>query len=746
MNRQNEQKRIWNCFFAAVLGLLLWGPAAGGGQDCDCLPEFPVEEFSLVQASKRPLVQSLLEGDFETAETLLDCGPDPNSPFACQVRSLLATQRRGQQQWQERDLQHLRQLREQIEAARAAAEQSPPARPEEILSLLAQMRQRSDLTEPNARDDAFASILIEQVRQRIENWQSHGEYEKAWRYGFRTLFRMNPEDPEIGQERKHLLRKVSIEYNLTPIVCPGQPDPYAKVRAEVLYRALVFLHERYVSPVNYSSLIEAAVDYAGDVGEALASGREDFLYRADPNRVLAWNTEIALMRESSPAGDETDFLPGLCVQRIQRILELNKRTLRLPEGFLVHGLAEVMLGELDPYTEIVWPSQSDEFDKQMTGEFAGVGIRITLDGKKLKILEVVSGTPAAESGRLKADDWITAIDGTSTMSLPLTCAVRQISGPEGSPVVLTIDRDGQEEDVALHRRRIVLPTLHGTAANLSQPTEKQADLSAYRIDRDPRIGYLWISSFKPETASALRGLLQQLEAQRLIGLVLDLRSNSGGLLESASSVADLFLTEGLIVKSRTREGTGLVQKAKPDQLLKDIPLVILIDGSTASGAEIVAGALTDPGHRRALLVGSRTYGKGSIQEVETMASDGSRMKYTRAFYTLSGDRPVANRYQLRRQGRTDWGLEPDVEAVVQRHQAGILEQSRRDLRQFYAERAQSGEEALSEQELELLDSLVQSDPQLATGLTILKAQILAAGIELQNQQDYVRSETVAQSD
>lgn len=708
----------------------LWAAA-----ECDCLPRFSAADLSLREAERTLLIDSFVKGDFQTAHILLDRVSDPNSPWVRDLRTVLDQYHSAQEQWQQQTGRRSREVQDKIDSLRISSEETPPSRPDEILGLILQARQLAgEEDSQDLRTDPFAVSLTGQIERKISGWQSRGEYEKAWRYGLRMLLLAEPDSRPLQERRDDLLEKVAIERDLTVTVCPGQADPYIGMRAEVLYKGLSFLEKNYAVPVDFTLLIRAADAYCRRLGQVLGSGRSDFLYAAEPNHLDLWNQEVQHMGQESAAVEEAQFASGLCVQRIQRIVDLNRRTLRLPEGFLVHGLSAAMLGELDPYTEIVWPSRSEDFDKQMTGEFAGVGIRITLDEKKLKILEVVAGSPAQESGRLKADDWIKAIDGLPTQSLSLDCAVRQISGPAGTTVSLTLERDGQEEVVSIVRRKIVLPTLHGTTPTLSEPIRDNGDLSAYRIDRDERIGYVWISNFRQETPQTLCGILKQLEAGCLIGLLLDLRSNSGGVLESAAAAANLFLTEGVIVKSQTRQGQRLEFDARADQVLKDIPIVVLVDGSTASGAEILAGALSEPGRPRATLVGTRTYGKGSVQEVEPLAPDGSRIKYTRGFYTLSGDRQVANRYQLSKQGRRDWGLLPDVEVPLKDHQAGEVQKVQRRMQEFSAQ-STDREKVWSEETIALLESLVRSDPQMATGLTILKAKILAGRIRPQGRPD-----------
>jgi len=718
------RKRVGILFLVLLAGIQSRTAQAG----CDCLPQ-STAALTLSQAEQRLLIEPVLKGDFTAAEALLGRVSDPNSPFVGRLRAILDEYRLAYTAWQHQTKRYLQEILSKIKAHPAAADQTPSDRPDEILSLIWQVRQLAGPKDPNLAEIApLAAGLVEQIQQKIRTWEARGEFAKAWRNGLRILLAADPNNTTLRERRGALLEKVSIERSLTPAICPGQPDPYANVKSESLFAALEFLEKNYAAPVPFASLNRKAIDYCARLGEALICGRKDFLYKPDPNGLGPWNDRIHQISQEPAVPEGSEFTSALFIQRLKKILDLNRSTLRLPEGFLVYGLSEAILWELDPYTEIVWPSQLDEFDKLMTGTFAGVGIRIMLEGKKLKILEVVAGSPAQESGRLRVDDWITEIDGLSTQSLSLDCATRQISGPEGTAVALTIQRDGQEETVSIIRRKIVLPSLHGTTPKVSAAKEPEVNLSAYRIDRDERIGYIWISNFRQDTPQTLGEILSRLERRGLRGLLLDLRSNSGGILESAAGAADLFLAEGVLVKSQTRQGQILEYVARDDQALKGIPIVVLIDGTTASGAEILAGALSEPGRPRATLVGTRTYGKGSVQEVEPLASDGSRIKYTCGFYTLSGNRVVPNRYQLNRQDRKDWGLAPDIEVPLNEPQLSELVKVQRQLRQLSEEAARSEEEDLPEEKLALLESLVRCDPQLTTGLTILKSQMLAAAI------------------
>lgn len=698
--------------------------AAGVENDCNCPSRQTAEPFSLQQAERTLLMGYVDKGDFETALSLLERSGRREEDFHRNLRTLLARYKTFQEDWRRQNQQALEKLHQRIEQIRSDPNQLS-ARPEEILSLLIQSRKDN----PDRADflsDPFVVSLTEAIRRNILRLQSQGEYEKAWRTGLRVLLAADSDNPALQQEKADLLSKIAVEKKLTASLCPGQSDPYAAVEADIFFEALRRLDQKYFIPLNYSALSRRVLTCARHLGEVLASGRKDFLYTPDPNTLTAWNQQLNNLQESSPQ-PPTD-LPAF-LEQIRALLDLNRSTLRLPEGFLVQLLAEAVFEELDPYTEIVWPARSEDFDKQMSGEFAGVGIRIARQDGRLTIIEIVPKSPAEESGRLQVGDVVTAVDGTPTEPLSLDCAVRLISGPAGTAVSLTIRRQEQEQTVTLLRRKIVLPSLHGNTSPLEQPLKTNDGLSAYQIDADPRIAYIRLSGFRKDTAQTLQQILEKLHANGLRGLLLDLRSNSGGLLDAAVGVADLFLENGIIVRTCTREGIEQEITAAAGALPPDIPMAVLVDEGTASGAEILAGALAAPHASRAVLVGTRTYGKGTVQEVETLPN-GCRLKYTRGIYQLSDGREVPNRYQRLKQNRTDWGLLPDVLVETGEPQLEKARQARRNLEQFFRETQDKSPPQIQQDLLPLLEELVSSDPPLAAGLTIVKAKILAAEFPL----------------
>jgi len=221
----------------------------------------------------------------------------------------------------------------------------------------------------------------------------------------------------------------------------------------------------------------------------------------------------------------------------------------------------------------------------------------------------------------------------------------------------------------------------------------------------------------------LDGVLRRLEAQGMEGLILDLRFNSGGYLVSAAEVVDLFVDEGVIVTSRPRPGRGWPdeKRARRSDTHPDYPLVVLINEQSASASEIVAGALQDPMFNRATLVGSRTYGKGSVQVVVQYTGGGSQLKMTMAYYHLPSGQPVKNRYLMEKEGRTDWGIAPDVPVELTISELRrMIDVQRENEVLVKADHDNTSDPVVRHSLAETLES----DPQLATALVVTRSKIV----------------------
>ncbi|MDQ2090012.1 S41 family peptidase [Marimonas arenosa] len=311
------------------------------------------------------------------------------------------------------------------------------------------------------------------------------------------------------------------------------------------------------------------------------------------------------------------------------------------ETELIEAAIDGMLTSLDPHSSYLSPEDAADMRVQTRGEFGGLGIEVTQEEGFVKVVSPIDGTPADEAG-VEAGDFITHVDGESLLGLTLDEAVDLMRGPVGSEIVITIAREGVDEpfDVSIIRDTI--------------------KLTAVRTRTEGKTVVLRVTTFNDQTYPNLEeGIAKQVEEAGGIdavnGFVLDLRNNPGGLLTQAIKVSDAFLESGEIVSTRGRNpADGDRYNAQSGDLATGKPLVVLINGGSASASEIVAGALQD--HRRAIVVGTRSFGKGSVQTVMPLRGDGAMRLTTARYYTPSGRSIQA------------LGISPDI----------VVEQPRRD--------------------------------------------------------------------
>ncbi len=286
---------------------------------------------------------------------------------------------------------------------------------------------------------------------------------------------------------------------------------------------------------------------------------------------------------------------------------------------LIYGGIKGMLRELDPHTNFLSPEIYKEFESETTGEFGGIGIEISIEDGILTIISPIEDTPAWKAG-IQPSDKIVEIDGVSTKGLSLAEAAQKMKGKNGEKIKLGIMREGFEEPKQYVIKRDVVK-LH----------------SVKYVDLDDGYGYIRLTSFIENSAKEMKEKLQELKNKHknIKGVILDLRRNPGGLLDQAVQVSNLFLERGVIVSTIGRDKSKKeVIQAKSPGAYSGFPVIILINESSASASEIVAGALKD--NKRALIMGKRSFGKGSVQSVVKMG-DGSGLKLTVArYYTPNG--------------------------------------------------------------------------------------------------------------
>jgi carboxyl-terminal processing protease len=298
---------------------------------------------------------------------------------------------------------------------------------------------------------------------------------------------------------------------------------------------------------------------------------------------------------------------------------------------LIYGAVSGMLRELDPHSSFLKPEEYKELQVETKGKFGGLGIEITMRDGILTVVSPLEGTPADKAG-IQAGDQIVRIDDQPTQDMSLTEAVQKMRGPKGTKVKLTIIRKGERKPLDFELVRDTISIQSVKWRNLE---------SGY--------GYIRISSFQSGTAADLRKALDQLESENhpLQGLVLDLRNDPGGLLDQAVEVADEFINEGLIVYTGGRlENQKMRFEAHKNNKARSFPIVVLVNAGSASASEIVAGALQD--HKRAIVLGEPTFGKGSVQTVIPL-NDGSALRLTTSLYYTPSGRSIQAK-----------GIEPDI--------------------------------------------------------------------------------------
>lgn len=358
---------------------------------------------------------------------------------------------------------------------------------------------------------------------------------------------------------------------------------------------------------------------------------------------------------------------------------------------LMYGAMKGMLSSLDPYSQFMDPDTYNEMKIETEGEFGGIGIEITIKDDLLTIITPIEDTPAYKAG-LKAGDKIVKIDDAITKDLTLIEAVKKLRGKPGTDVKMTILRESEKKllDFTITRSIIKIDSI------------KKAEMV------EEGIGYIRLVEFQENTPRELLEALKKLEAQNLKGLILDLRNNPGGLLDVAVDVAGKFLGEGkLVVSTKGRvesQNTEFKSKNKNDHL--NYPLVVLLNSGSASASEIVAGAIQD--HRRGIIVGTKSFGKGSVQTVVPM-SDGSALRLTTSKYFTPKGRSIHGE-----------GIAPDI--VVEYEEPSKKEkelEEKMDVFDKLLEKPEkTEEEKIKEQKKKELDN------QFSTAIDVLKGIVI----------------------
>ena len=409
---------------------------------------------------------------------------------------------------------------------------------------------------------------------------------------------------------------------------------------------------------------------------------------------------FALAQEDREAYDQLDLFGKILEEIRSEYVE------EVSTSELIDAAIEGMIGSLDPHSKYHNPKSYKEVQVQARGEFGGLGIEVTMEDGLVKVITPIDDTPAQRAG-IQPGDLVTHLDGEQVLGLTLQQAVDKMRGPVNSEITLTVRRSGVEESLNFPITRAII---------------KIRSVRARMVDDEIIVAR--ISAFSEHTADDLDAVLGDLweeQGDRVVGAVLDLRNNPGGLLDQAIAVSDAFLERGEIVSTRGRDPTSALRfNAQEGDIIDGLPLVVLINSGSASASEIVAGALQD--HRRALILGTRSFGKGSVQTVIPLGGRGALRLTTARYFTPSG------------RSIQEQGIDPDIVVEQIRPEPepeAILERREEDLRghldnegvAIEEDEAPSTEEALEEAE----DDPTKGDYQLARAIEQLRGARILSG-------------------
>lgn len=356
--------------------------------------------------------------------------------------------------------------------------------------------------------------------------------------------------------------------------------------------------------------------------------------------------------DAAKPNDELLELYGQFVDAVEKVEANYVRPVERKQ--LLESALNGMLQDLDPHSNYINNTGWKAFRRQIEGSFGGVGIQVGQDDAgRLKVIAPLVGSPAYEAGMMP-DDMILEIEGQSTEGWTLTKSTEVMQGRPGTPVKVKVrHRDGEEEELTINRAIIEVPTV---LADHRKPD----DSWDYMLDPEAKIGYVRLTSFAQKTASELKAALEQMKKEGAKGLILDLRNNPGGLLPAAVEISNMFVGEGKIVSTKGRNTVERVFEADKNKVVTDIPMVVLVNGNSASASEIVSACLQD--HNRATIVGTRSFGKGSVQNIVEMEDGQGVLKLTVATYWRPSGKNI-HRFKNAK-ASDEWGVSPNTDMDV----------------------------------------------------------------------------------
>jgi carboxyl-terminal processing protease len=560
--------------------------------------------------------------------------------------------------------------------------------------------------------------LIADGADRAKGYEAGGDWYTAMRV-YRDLAAVDPASKEWKEKLKDVTRRVRLIATYNPdlykstldgetkereqidaLVNPDTHKPTTKpaeavendnfkidwhdtlkgIEMPMLVQAMADANDQYYRQIDYKTLMTGGL--SGIEAVVSTKGLEKtFPNLADEKKKAEFQAALDGWKAMA-AGSNADTMEGVSNTILgdgpDGMLAVNARTLQLPDAVLISEYADGAFAGLDPFTSMIWPSELAEFTKATQGQFSGIGIQIETDDEgNLKVVRPLTGSPAAAAG-IKSLDVIAKINGKNARNITADQAVKYITGPAGTVVNITVrSPDGTMTDMNIRRASIHVESVEGYSRTAD-------DKWNYYVDPDNKIAYIRITSFSGSTRAELAKVLEKL-GDDVNGVIVDLRGNPGGLLTAATGVCDQFLSKGVIVSthpdretrnpktmSTAEDDHARFERLGADLPVCDKPMVVLINQYSASASEIVSGCLKDD--HRAILVGERSFGKGSVQQIFPPENSDAKWKITTAHYYLPSGRCIH-----REENSTEWGVDPDVVVEMTPEQMRAAAIARQDM-------------------------------------------------------------------
>ncbi|MDF1809150.1 MAG: S41 family peptidase [Phycisphaerales bacterium] len=440
--------------------------------------------------------------------------------------------------------------------------------------------------------------------------------------------------------------------------------------------------------------------------------------------VVGSTIAVAMTAARAPSDSYAFFDPLVDVESLIDGLYVEEPDLEKLQQGAINGMIEQLD---DPYTTFVPRRDTEKFSKDLTGEYVGIGAEVQILDGWLTIASPLDGSPSWKAG-VMAGDRVIKIDGESTEGKSIDDAIDVLVGQPNTKVVITVERGTETLDIEIIRDHIKVQAVKGFMRIEGDGNWEHI------IDPSREIGYVRLTQFTPgasaEIADAIRGVNRDSDVP-MGGLILDLRFNPGGLLDEAVAIADMFIDEGTIVSTNGRAYEERVERAHSNGTLTDLPVVVLINGQSASASEVLSGALAD--HDRAVVIGSRSFGKGSVQTVRALESGAGVLKITEQYYYLPSGRLLH-----RREDSTVWGVDPTPGYYVPLDDDQVIEMLTARRQQEIIQHA-NPEDAVNLSDTDLVLELL-SDPQLSAAVKVMQHRIDSGkfepvGIEPNTQDD-----------